>query len=254
MSEPASNARTPTSAPTRIDVAATGGPTRNGAAPTGLVVFDFDNTLVHSRIDFQGIRTELIGLLRRFGRPDIDEEAVRRLSIGQIIEAGEAHDPAYGPDAWQVVLEYERAGMLAATIEPGAGESLAALRAAGFRLAVLTNNAGPATFAALEKFALRDAFDLVLTRDDVPMKPDPTGVLRARAELAPDGMRTVVVGDSWLDGAAAQRAGVPFVAFQPRPGVLEERGVPVWTVVERLDQLPALLAGPWPDIAERPAG
>jgi phosphoglycolate phosphatase len=221
-------------------------PTHGGAGPAGLVVFDFDNTLVHSRIDFQGIRGELIELLRRHGRPDVDEAALRRLTIGQIIEAGEAHDPAYGPVAWQIVLEYERAGMLAATIEPGAGESLQALRAAGFRLAVLTNNAAPATLAALDKFGLRAAFDLVLTRDEVPMKPDPTGVVRARAELAPDGARTVVVGDSWLDGAAAQGAGVPFVAFQPRPGVLKERGVPVWAIVERLDQLPALLAGPWP--------
>ena len=145
--------------------------------------------------------------------------------------------------------------MLAATIEPGAGESLGALRAAGFRLAVLTNNAGPATLAALDTFALRDAFDLILTRDEVPMKPDPTGVLRAWAELAGPGERTVVVGDSWLDGAAARQAGVPFVAFQPRPGVMEERGVPVWTVVERLDQLPALLAGPWPDdVATPPVG
>ena len=227
----------------------------NGASSMGLVVFDFDNTLVHSRIDFQGIRGELIQLLRRFGQSNVDAEALRRLSIGQLIEAGEAHDPAYGPDAWQIVLEYERTGMLAATIEPGAGESLGLLRAAGFRLAVLTNNAGAATLAALDKFALRDAFDLVLTRDEVPMKPDPTGVLRARAELAADDARTVVVGDSWLDAAAAQRAGVPFIAFQPRPGVLEERGVPVWTVVERLDQLPALLTGPWPaGGAEPPTG
>jgi len=227
----------------------------NGAASTGLVVFDFDNTLVHSQIDFQGIRTDLLALLRRYNWPDLDEDDVRRLSIGQIIEVGEAHNAAYGPEAWQIVLEYERAGMLAATIEPGAGESLGALRGAGFRLAVLTNNAAPATLAALDKFALRDAFGLVLTRDEVPMKPDPTGILRARAELAGDGARTVVVGDSWLDGAAAQRAGVPFVAFQPRPGVLQERDVPVWTVVERLGQLPTLLAGPWPDpVAEPPAG
>ena len=228
-------------------------PFRNGTSG-GLVVFDFDNTLVHSRIDFQAIRGELLALLRRFGKSDVDDEALRRLSIGQLIEAGEAHDPAYGPDAWQIVLEYERAGMLAATIEPGARESLGALRSAGLRLAVLTNNAGPATLAALDKFALRDAFDLVLTRDEVPMKPDPTGVVRARAELAGGAGRAVVVADSWLDGAAAQRAGVTFVAFQPRPGVFEERGVPVWTVVERLDQLPALLAGPWPAVAGPSAG
>ena len=213
---------------------------------TGLVVFDFDNTLVHSRIDFLGIRADLLELRRGLGLPDADEDALRRLPIGQIIDVGEAQDPRYGPEAWRIVLAYEAAGMLAATIEPGAGESLAALRRAGYRLAVLTNNARLATLAALDTFALRASFDLVLTRDEVPMKPDPTGILRARAELAPDGVRSVMVGDSWLDGAAALAAGVPFVAFQPKAGVLDKRGVHRWAVVERLEELPALLAGPWP--------
>ncbi len=216
----------------------------------GLVVFDFDNTLVHSRIDFAGIRADLLDLRSNLGLPDADQDALRRLSIGQIIEVGEAQDAGYGVEAWRIVLDYESAGMLAATIEPGAGESLAALRAIGCRLAVLTNNARPATLAALEKFLLRAMFDLVLTRDEVPMKPDPTGILRARAELAPDGGRAVMVGDSWLDGAAALRAGVPFVAFQPKAGILAERGVPCWAIVQRLDELPGLLTGPWPPASE----
>jgi phosphoglycolate phosphatase-like HAD superfamily hydrolase len=65
----------------------------------------------------------------------------------------------------------------------------------------------------------------------------------ARAE------RTVMVGDSWLDGVAAGRASVPFIGFRPRPGILDERGVAYWAVVEQLGELPPLLGGPWP--AER---
>ena len=223
---------------------------RNLSEVGGLVVFDFDNTLVHSRIDFAGIRADLLDLRSALGLPDADLDALRRLSIGQIIDAGEAQDVRYGPEAWRIVLDYESAGMLAATIEPGAGESLGALRAVGCRLAVLTNNARPATLAALDTFNLRAMFDLVLTRDEVPMKPDPTGIVQARAELASDGGRAVMVGDSWLDGAAARAAGVPFVAFRPRADSIEERGVPCWTVVERLEELPALLAGPWPSAPE----
>ena len=63
---------------------------------SGLIVFDFDNTLVHSKIDFVGIRRELFEMLRRNGHPDAagDELAERltRLSIGEIIDAGTAHD------------------------------------------------------------------------------------------------------------------------------------------------------------------
>lgn len=217
---------------------------------SGLVVFDLDNTVVHSQIDFSGIRRDIIALLHANDVTDENAEALTRLSIGQIIAIGEAHDDRAGTNlgstAWQIALEYERAGMLRATVEDGAATSLVALRDRGFRLAVLTNNARPATLAALDKFALTGLFDLILTRDEVPMKPDPAGVLRAREQLDDVAGRTVMVGDSWLDGTAAQLARVPFIAFRPRPGVLTERGVEVWALVERLDELPPLLAGPWP--------
>lgn len=217
---------------------------------SGLIVFDFDNTIVHSRIDFAGIRRDLIALLRRAGHPDAVDDRLARLSIGQIIEAGAAHDPRVEEEAWRIVLDYETTGMESATVEPDAATALSGLRAAGFRLSVLTNNARPATLAALDLFDLRAAFDLVLTRDEVPMKPEPAGILRAMATFGVGPERTVMVGDSWLDGAAALRAAVPFVGFRPRPGVLDERGVPYWAVVDALSALLPLLSGPWPAAAQ----
>ena len=213
---------------------------------SGLVIFDFDNTIVHSQIDFAGIRRDLIGLVRARGVTAETDDNLKRLSIGQIIALGETHDEQVGASAWRIVLEYERAGMQAASVEPLASESLGALRRTGFRLAILTNNARPGTLDALDKFGLRGAFDLVLTRDEVPMKPDATGLQEARARFDGVSARTVMIGDSWLDGTAAQRARVPFIAFRPRPGVLEERSIPVWTVVQGLNEIPPLLAGPWP--------
>jgi phosphoglycolate phosphatase len=215
---------------------------------TSLLVFDLDNTVVHSRIDFAGIRRDLIALLRAHGILEPTDEALTRLSIGQIIELGEALDRALGIEAWRIVLAYEEAGMAASTVEAAAGQTLSTLRAAGCFLAVLTNNARPATLAALEKFDLREAFDLILTRDEVPMKPDPAGLLLARERFDGQAHRAAMVGDSWLDGSAAREAGMPFIAFRPRPGVLEERGIAVWTVVDRLDQIPAIVSGPWPTL------
>jgi phosphoglycolate phosphatase len=220
---------------------------------SGLIVFDFDNTLVHSRIDFAGIRRELLDLLRRSGHPEAVDDRLARLSIGQIIEAGAAHDPTTEAESWRIVLEYETAGMVAATIEPDAAATLHGLRDLGLRLAVMTNNARPATLAALDLFDLRTAFDLVLTRDEVPMKPDPAGILHAMSTFDAGPDRTVMVGDSWMDGTAALAASVPFIGFRPRPGMLEERGVAYWAIVERLADLVPLLAGPWPAAVSRPA-
>jgi phosphoglycolate phosphatase len=216
----------------------------------GLIVFDFDNTLVHSKIDFAGIRRELIELLREFGHPDAGDdglaERLTRLSIGEIIDAGAAHDPAVYDEGWRICLEYETAGMVASTVEPDAVTTLHGLRDLGFHLAVMTNNARAATLAALELFGMRSAFELVLTRDEVPMKPDPAGIVKAMMTFEAAAGRTVMVGDSWLDGVAAHRAAVPFIGFRPRSGILDERGVAYWTIVEQLGELVPLLAGPWP--------
>jgi phosphoglycolate phosphatase len=211
-----------------------------------LIVFDFDNTIVHSRIDFAGIRRELILLFRRGGVPEAIDERLATLSIGEMIDTGVAHAPATFDEAWKIVLDYETDGMRHSTVEEDAAAALQALREAGFRLSVLTNNARPATLTALDLFKLRAAFDLILTRDEVPMKPDPTGITHAMEHFGIAGGRTVMVGDSWLDGAAAQRAGVPFIGFRPRPGVLDERGVAYWAVVEELTALRPLVTGPWP--------
>jgi phosphoglycolate phosphatase len=223
---------------------------------SGLIVFDFDNTLVHSRIDFAAIRRELLDLIRQSGlrdaAGDVLVDRLTRLSIGEIIEVGAAHDPAIHTEGWRIVLEYETAGMVAATIEPDAATTLHALRELGFQLAVMTNNARPATLAALDLFDLRSAFDLVLTRDEVPMKPDPAGILKAMTMFDAVAARTVMVGDSWLDGTAARRASVPFVGFRPRPGVLDERGVAYWAIIQWLGELPPLLAGQWPTAESRP--
>lgn len=220
--------------------------TVEGPSLSGLIVFDFDNTLVHSKIDFAAIRRELLELLRQVGHPEAAGDRLMRLSIGQIIESGTAHDSSVHEEAWRIVLEYETAGMIAATIEPDAPATLHGLRAYGFKLAVLTNNARPATLAALELFEMSGAFDLVLTRDEAAMKPDPEGILIAMRELGVGTERTVMVGDSWMDGAAAARAGVRYIGFQPRPGLLEERGVASWAVVQQLTELMPLLTGPWP--------
>ena len=220
---------------------------------SGLIVFDFDNTLVHSRIDFAGIRRELVELMRQYGHPEVHNDGLTRLSIGQMIEAGAAHERAIHDEGWQIVLEYETAGMVAATIEPDAAATLHSLRDRGFQLAVLTNNARPATMAALDLFELRSAFDLVLTRDEAAMKPDPEGIHIAMSTLQVSTERSVMVGDSWMDGSAACRAGVPFIGFQPRAGVLDERGVCYWAIVQQLTELVPLLTGPWPTLAGRTA-
>ena len=210
---------------------------------TPIVVFDLDNTLVHSRIDFLGIRRAIIARLVRAGALQAPPVDPRVRAIPEWLELAASHDPRLAADLWRTVDTFEREGMLHGTVEPAAQRVLAALGAAGYRLAVLTNNSLASAEAALDRFGLRARMDLVLARGVVAaLKPSGAGVAQAHAALG--GGPSFVVGDSYIDGLAAQRAGVGarFVAFRADPADLAARGVTVWAAVESLSELPELLS------------
>jgi phosphoglycolate phosphatase len=209
---------------------------------TAIVIFDLDNTLVHSRIDFLGIRTAVIARLLEAGALEAPPADPRVRSIPEWLDLAAAHDPRLAAELWTVVDQFERDGMVHGTVEPDARHTLDRLRASGLLLAVLTNNSLASTEAALARFALRAPLDLVLARDLVPaLKPSGAGVANAHAVLG--GGPTVVVGDSYLDGLAAERAAIDarFVAFRPDLADLAVRGVRPWACVQALAELPDLL-------------
>ena len=109
-----------------------------------LLVFDLDNTLLHSQIDFAGIRRDVVSLWHRENITDRSVEELRTLSIGQIIELGAPHDAERNTNcveaAWNIVLDYERRGMSVATVEPDAATTLQMLKDGEHALAILTNN------------------------------------------------------------------------------------------------------------------
>jgi phosphoglycolate phosphatase len=212
--------------------------------PAPIVIFDLDNTLVHSRIDFLGIRKVIIDRLLQARILTAPPENPRSRAIPEWLELAAEHDAALAADLWVAVDQFERDGMVHGTVEADARETLDRLAAAGFLLAVLTNNSVGSAEAALDRFDLRAPLRLVLARERVAsLKPNPAGVQQAHATLG--GGSTFVVGDSYIDGLAAQRAsvGARFVAFRPNVLDLEARGVEIWARVEALAELPALLEG-----------
>jgi HAD superfamily hydrolase (TIGR01549 family) len=163
-------------------------------------------------------------------------------AIPEWLDVAANHDQRLADELWQVVDRFEREGMLHGTVEADARLTLDRLQAAGTRLAVLTNNSVGSAEAALDRFDLRAPLDLVLARERVPaLKPAGDGVAIAHAHLG--GGPITVVGDSYIDGLAAQRAGVGarFVAFRANAQDLEIRGVQTWATATTLSELPDLL-------------
>ena len=207
-----------------------------------IAVFDLDNTLVHSRIDFLGIRQVVIRRLVEVGALAAAPADPRARAIPEWLDLAAAHDPELAVELWRVVDQFERDGMVHGTVELDARETLDRLAAAGLRLAVLTNNSLGSAEAALERFNLRAPFELVLARDVVPaLKPDPSGVVQAHATLG--GGPTFVIGDSYIDGLATQRAdvGARFIAFRSNLVDLKARGVEPWATADALGEVPGLL-------------
>jgi phosphoglycolate phosphatase len=207
------------------------------------VLFDMDNTLLSSRIDYAAMRREVGGWLVREGylapgeAEDDTTASLIRTAIGRGL-AGDALDRV-----WAICARHEAEGMRGAALEPGARETLERLRERGLTLALLTNNAEAAAERALDETGIRHCFDIVAGRESVPeLKPSPAGVraiLARRPDIPPD--RWLAVGDSWIDGAAAAGAGVAFAAYRAGSD-LEARGIEPAVRIERLGELPDLLA------------
>jgi phosphoglycolate phosphatase len=201
-----------------------------------LLIFDFDNTLIDSRINFSELRTTLIDMLAARGVLPAAREALMRLPLLDLVEHGRLASEDLAPAMWAEIERFEADGLQDATAMPDAHDVLGVLAARGYRLALLTNNARPATTRMLDALGLTPLLHLIVTRDDVPrLKPDAVGVRAIIERLGP--AATYLVGDSWIDGLAAQAAGIRFVGFGSRRTEVEARGISPWAWVTELRQL-----------------
>ncbi len=91
----------------------------------------------------------------------------------------------------------------------GVAESVRGLRAAGVKLAVLSNKSDELTRRIVESLFHRGDFDVVMgARPEMPLKPDPTAALAIseRWGIAPG--RMAFLGDSGIDMLTATAAGM----------------------------------------------
>jgi phosphoglycolate phosphatase len=201
-----------------------------------LCIFDLDHTLVRSALDLAAMAVDMRAVLEREVGP-LPARA-ERYRVGELIAHCRQAAPALEPRIWAVALDHERRALDDASLEPGALETVSGMRARGFATAVWTNNARACASTVLAQFGLLPHLDLVITRDESRrLKPDPDGY-RVIRERLPALREAVVVGDSWVDGLAAQAAGVPFIAYRADEGDLARWGV---SPAARIASLPALL-------------
>ena len=184
-----------------------------------LICFDLDGTLVDTASEI----AEAVNLaLETHG---IDRRPVAEITL--LIGAGTAdlmrrllerlvqEQPALAPRAQLPGLLQTLDGCYARTTGtlarpyPGCGQALADLRAAGLRLACVTNKEIRHARAVLQATQLDAWFDLTVGGDSLPhKKPDARVLQHVATALGTSTLRTAHVGDSSTDVLAARNAGV----------------------------------------------
>ncbi|HEV7588400.1 MAG TPA: HAD family hydrolase [Longimicrobium sp.] len=182
--------------------------TRTDAPPPRAILFDLDGTLIDTfRLYAECLRRTLTPYL---GYTPTDEEMIARgpgsersFLLGWLgVEAGERAHADFG-------RHYEALhGGLHEGLYDGVPEMLAALRAAGYPLGVVTGKGRHAWNVTDREMGLGE-FAVVVTDDDVAApKPDPQGLLAAARALGLPPGEIVYVGDSDGDLLAGRAAGM----------------------------------------------
>lgn len=198
------------------------------------IIFDFDNTLVKSHIDFPSMKISMAQHTKDHGLDFGDEKEIpHKFTAGNIIDKVKEFDRQNGtnlaPQLWTLVEEFERKGMEDLTIDNDVFDLLESLFKQGIILCLLTNNAKKPTIEVLQLHDLYKYFQIIIAREDVSqMKPDSEGIDLILKKLHLKPTQVILVGDSWVDGKAAYNANVRFVLFRDEKLNQEKYGIEIW--------------------------
>ena len=152
------------------------------------IIFDLDGTLVDSGLDFDAMRREM-------GLP----------AEMPILEGIATLQGAEAERSRRILHEHEWAGYQRAKLLPGAAELLAWLRENDRRVGIVTRNSRDVSLATLRQLQVH--YDVLLTRDDGPIKPDPWPVAQICRQWEAPPQTVVMVGDFRFDVEAGRAAG-----------------------------------------------
>ena len=212
------------------------------------------STLTAAIVDLDGTMVDTVGdfdVALRLALADLGWPPVSRAFISRTVGKGSEHlltrtlaEVGAPADLYEAAwARYQHHYLLIngqhADVFPGVVEGLKAMRAAGLRLACLTNKPGAFARPLLAQKGLDGYFDHVFGGDAFAhKKPHPLPLLKACEALGSAPARTLMVGDSSNDAQAARAAGCPVVLL--RYGY--NHGEPVEAagadaVLDRLDEL-----------------
>ncbi|HOJ12822.1 MAG TPA: HAD family hydrolase [Clostridiales bacterium] len=204
------------------------------------IIFDMDNTLLSSKINFAAMKKETYEFVINHGiLPDdldlinqttaiIIEKAVKTKMMSQeIIKA-----------VWEIPKKYEVMGMENAVLEPGVTQLLSELYGK-YYMAVVTNNSIEAAVKAFRENKIYSYFDILVGREMIKsLKPSPDGFLYILDHYNTTSTdEWLSIGDAWLDGKASMDAGIRFISYRGDIQKMNTMGVYPYAVINDIREL-----------------
>ena len=220
-------------------------PDRPGRRDT--LLFDLDGTLVDTAPD---LTNALNLLLRENGRAPLPlRQVVSMVGDGarKLVErgfdvTGGIAEKRLDPLLQRFLEIYTRDVAVESRPYEDVPDTLARLRAAGWRMAVCTNKPQRASEALLSALDLERYMDAIVGGDSVSAKkPDPRHVLETLARLRATNNQAVMVGDSMNDVTAAHEAGVATVCVSYGYCRTAPEALGAQCLIHRFADLPAAL-------------
>ncbi len=210
------------------------------------VLFDLDGTLLDT---LQDLYSSVNYALAQHQMPQRDIMEVRSfMGNGVRVLIGKSVPEGTSPEVTEAVLSTFRPYYMAHSMDTtrpydGVLEAIAALKAKGKRIAIVSNKPDEAVQDLHRRFFADAGVDIAVGEmPSVKRKPDPAPLYAAIARLGAEPSEAVYVGDSEVDLETARRAGVPCIAvawgFRDEPFLIEAGA---GTIIHKPEELIDLL-------------
>jgi phosphoglycolate phosphatase len=202
------------------------------------VIFDLDDTLIHSGINYTAIREKIY----EFFPANYHLSNLQKTPILKLASQLKGIDEHLYLQANALIERHEEKSVESATIIDGADTLPKFLDQKHLLSAIYTNNTTKSVNLYLQKpkFNFLSYFDF-LTREAVSQpKPDPEGILTLLKKYNVEKKYTVFIGDSFIDAGAAKSAGIKFILFNSRQLDLEAYGISPYAIINRWSEFKSI--------------
>jgi len=205
--------------------------------PIKFIIFDLDDTIIYSNLNYSTIRNQVAELLD----PSILKQEVEKTPILSLLELLKEYQPELYPEGVKRMVMLEEEAIKGARIMDGANMIPKVLKKFSLKSAIYTNGSRKTIRRYYEKFPFLCDMS-ILTRDDIiHPKPHPEGLIKLMNEYNIPNLNTVYIGDSWIDSIAADKAKIRFILFNSRKLSLNSFSAPPYRIITNWFDFESLL-------------